>query len=826
MEEQIRGILSELGFSDDRVEQLRLAKKSHSGPFSHAPFYRPEEPPSYSYGFKKRNSDTIASDSTDLLEKRDVKSKEYVTRNQLFSKLDILEHTLVSHHIGSNKIEQQVINELLVRSLQLPGTDKVKGKQIHSSNSQSDQLSNESLLLSNNKVINWLQSNLGKTAKKDMSNKVRRQGLKDQPIHLSKGPEPLKPPWQSACDLRQDELLQCSQKYRGSRQWRKEWKAASSATPVKKKAYRLPEAPGGNKFSHYCTREEILRWRDHIFKDSREEEVELRCSEQELWKELLVVPCVEPGRVVQAGEGSIATEAYDDLASTADTGTDSSTVGPGNRYFTADTQLLRERERDELAWHSPRGATVERQPEPPTAAVLDEMFREAQAALDARVAQEERRKADGMLTLEEIIQLEYQAMAREESSNSETEWSDESGDLNSEYGSDESGDYSDTNDDWGALRSTAPTAPIATLPTMSQLTTGWLDQWRQSGTPKEADMAEACRQAAAAQVLVEAGREKWRELSAQTKSKESAGYARQTPLAPPVTPQSAKQAAGQHSQPPIDDTVSKSSRYAANAVHNSQVIARPHAQLLEKEPATVREGKEPIGQAVTESQSDSIARKIAIGAKEAKDDAFRLAWKVNQLATQPMATGTDWARNLKLTQLTLIWGPIPDSAHCEGAEAMDWQPTSVYAREVRVAQRELARSQRAELEARVADFKKETRELEAASMVQESLVMAARCDKAREAMRAHREQKELDSRCQRTKGHKAGLKQSCTYGAEGSRHRLVSFVVSPVFVTVYATASVVSSAYDVFGFGFLRVLVASAFRLMRACGQPPTVGVG
>lgn len=99
---------------------------------------------------------------------------------------------------------------------------------------------------------------------------------------------------------------------------------------------------------------------------------------------------------------------------------------------------------------------------------------------------------------------------------------------------------------------TAPVAPKAANPTTSSLINAWLDHWRQSGTPKVAYMAEACRQAAAAQLQVELEQEKVRKLSTQVRTKETAWYESKTADALLVPARSVQQVAVRHPQPSVD----------------------------------------------------------------------------------------------------------------------------------------------------------------------------------------------------------------------------------------------------------------------------------
>lgn len=182
MEERIKGIFSQLGFSDGRIEQLRLAKKTYIGPsYRPAYLYRPEEPPSYAYGFKI-NKDSFASDSTLKLEKDNVKSKDGVTRDQLFSKLDNLEHALELDNIVSEQKEQHVKKDKIVNSLQVSGIDSENNRGNHSTNLQADQLLNETVLHSNTKVLHWFQSNREKKRITDMYNKKGAQDRRIWPV--------------------------------------------------------------------------------------------------------------------------------------------------------------------------------------------------------------------------------------------------------------------------------------------------------------------------------------------------------------------------------------------------------------------------------------------------------------------------------------------------------------------------------------------------------------------------------------------------------------------------------------------------------------------
>lgn len=48
-----------------------------------------------------------------------------------------------------------------------------------------------------------------------------------------------------------------------------------------------PMVPGGHRWAHYCRPEELLAWRDHLWKESLEVEVPLRCGDLGLWQGIL-----------------------------------------------------------------------------------------------------------------------------------------------------------------------------------------------------------------------------------------------------------------------------------------------------------------------------------------------------------------------------------------------------------------------------------------------------------------------------------------------------------------------------------------------------------
>ena len=60
------------------------------------------------------------------------------------------------------------------------------------------------------------------------------------------------------------------------------------------RGYGIPMVPGGHRWAHYCSPQELQMWRDHILKDSQEEEGPLRCADLDLWQEILTEVSIKP----------------------------------------------------------------------------------------------------------------------------------------------------------------------------------------------------------------------------------------------------------------------------------------------------------------------------------------------------------------------------------------------------------------------------------------------------------------------------------------------------------------------------------------------------
>ena len=77
--------------------------------------------------------------------------------------------------------------------------------------------------------------------------------------------------------------------------WRKDYLKSDTRYGYRpQKGYLIPAVPGGHKWAHYCSPQELQVWRDHILKDSLEEEGPLRCADLELWQDILTEVSTKP----------------------------------------------------------------------------------------------------------------------------------------------------------------------------------------------------------------------------------------------------------------------------------------------------------------------------------------------------------------------------------------------------------------------------------------------------------------------------------------------------------------------------------------------------